>query len=215
MDIIIKILMNVVVPIFVAAITAFLVNFFNRKQRKAELEKLNSEIGVLKHRFQPVVIETLIKTHELLIEDKINALRELLDFKEKLLKVDVSYQNGRANVEDFDEYYDVIYEKIGDSEIAIINSIIVKYGYLFRDDILEAMHKLSNDLSRIYHIQKERFSMSDRVMPEEALGLVSLLSNRFNNTIEAIREDLHINDDFIHKFINSYKSYSIDKTNKL
>lgn len=197
---------SVVFPLLVAIGTIIVTNLLSRKKRKAEVKKLNSEIEVIKQRFQPVAISTLIKTHELLIEDKINALREMLHFKEILMHVDVSYHDGRADIEDVDEYYVAIYEKIGDNEETTIKTIIGKYGYLFRDKIVEKLNRLSSDLSRIHHLQKEEFSMRNRDMPDEAGRLVSSLSNRFSDIIELIREDLHINDDFIHEFISNYKS---------
>ncbi len=197
---------NLIFPFIIAIGTVIITNLISRKKRKAEVKKLNAEIEVIKQRFQPVVISTLIKTHEFLIEDKINALRKLLEFKENLMHVDISYHDGRANIDDVDLYYDAIYEKIGDTEENTIKSIISKYGYLFRDRIVEKMNKLSSDISKIHHIQKEEFSMRNREMPDEAASLVSSLSNRLSDIIELIREDLHINDDFIHTFINSYKS---------
>lgn len=207
------VLKSLVVPVLVAFLTTLLINLLNRKKRRAELEKMNSEIDALKNRFQPMVISTLIKTHEILINDKINALRELLDFKEKLMHVDISYHDGIANVENIDGYLDAIYENICDSDIKNISTIIGKYGYLFRDKIVEKMNDLLSDLSRIYHIQQEKFSMRDRDMPDEAGSIVALLSKRFLDIIELIREDLHINDDFMHKFISNYKLITLDKSN--
>lgn len=202
----IYILKSVVVPILVATFTAVSINVINRKKRKAELEKLNSEIDVLKHRFQPVVISTLIKTHELLIEDKISALREILAFKNSILEINISYYEGRVNIEDTYDYYYAIYRNVSKSALDDFDGIINKFGYLFRDKVVKTMHALISDLSNIYYIQEENDSLKKPDMPGSAEKLVSALPKKFEGIIESIREDLHINDDFVHDFISNYKT---------
>lgn len=192
-------------PLLITLIVFFIMRFITRKKDKSERKLINEEINQIKRDFQPYVLAALQKTQETILNDKINTLRKIIKFKSDLLDVRQSYYDGQPSIEGVDEYYDILYNIIKDSDFNNFKKIVVKNGYLFPNNIKVNLNSISNDLGSIISIQDREFSKDNPDTPNDAFEIIKKIDDKFDMVIEEIRKDLHLDNTFIHDFIEKYK----------
>ena len=170
-----------------------------------EVEKIREDIKILKKSFQPIVLSTIQLTQEKLLDDKINALKELATFRYDFFSMEQIYMQGQPFIEDRFEYHQSVYAKVNKTILDDLKEIVFKKGYLFPKGIKDNMKLLIYELTSIYEIQKREYSNQKQEMPNEVIQILDKLSEKLNEVIDDIRNDLHIDNSFIHDFIEKYK----------
>ncbi|WP_416441752.1 hypothetical protein ACH3O9_14735 [Leeuwenhoekiella sp. A16] len=199
-------------PIVISLCGFFIARWwFRLKEKKenekleVEVEKIREDIRVLKKSFQPIVLSTIQLTQEKLINDKILALKELASFRYKFFAMEQDYIQGQPFIEDTFEYHQSVYGKVNETLLNDLKEIVLKKGFLFPKGIKDNMNLLIYELSDIYEIQKREYSSQIQEMPNEVIKILERLSEKLNIVIDDIRTDLHIDNSFIHDFIEKYK----------
>lgn len=200
------------IPLILLLISFLIARWWFRKKEKkenekleAEIEKIREDINTLQNSFQPIVLSTIQLTQEKLVEDKISALKEIVNFRYKLFSIDQDYKEGEPLIEDTNEYHQSVYGNISNSVLNEIKETVLMKGYLFPKNIKDNMNLLIYELREICNIQKREYSIQEQKMPDKVISILNRLSEKFNVVIDDIRKDLHIDDSFIHDFIEKYK----------
>lgn len=199
------ILISFIYPLLITLIAFFVTRYTTRKRIKAERELINEKINQIKRDFQPYVLATLQKTQETILKAKLNTLREIVKFKTDFFNVSNVYIDGIGVIDDMSDYYQNVYCVFFNDEYLNIRNLVLLNGYLFPNNIKEELKKILNDLSNILDIQNREYSKQNSDLPDDALEILKNLSSKFDNVIEDIRKDLHLDDSFIHDFIEKYK----------
>jgi|25_taG_2_1085351.scaffolds.fasta_scaffold19587_1 hypothetical protein len=199
-------------PIAISLCSFFIARWWFRVKEKkenekleVEVEKIREDIKILKKSFQPIVLSTIQLTQEKLLNDKIDALKELATFRYEFFSIEQFYMQGQPFIEDTFEYHQSVYGKVNDIMLKNLKEIVFKKGYLFPKGIKDNMNLLIYELSEVYNIQKREYSSQKQEMPEEVIKILDRLSEKLNIVIDDIRTDLHIDNSFIHDFIEKYK----------
>lgn len=202
----------VVVPIVVTFGTIVITRGFDRNKRKKELkqltiqiEKTENEIDQIKASFQPLVLATLQKIHETLLLDKIDALKKVAGFRAKIFALSNTYYEGEVIDDESDYYYAQIFWRIGESTVLEFQEILSEKGYIFPDSITDNLSEIFKVLRSIEDDTKLQASLRDQSIPKDSMSKIEDLNELFETTIKEIRTDLHIDNNFIHDFIDKYK----------
>lgn len=205
---------TLIVPILVLTFSIIFTKYSNKKREKKETKKIDSEtrkideeIKNLKSSFQPLVLSTIQKTQDFLLHEKIEVLKNLVEFRNSLLDVTQSYHEGQGFIGDVSEYYNHIYMNISKHIINKFETSICSKRYFFTDIIINDITSISSLLNTI-HEEKERLESINPMNSYEAPnnfdktlkkleGLISLL-------LENIRTDLHLNNTFAQDFLKKY-----------
>ena len=203
--------LSFIVPLILLLISFFLARtWFQKKEKKeqekldSEVSKLNEEIKQIKSSFQPIVLSTIQATQDKLLQDKIDALKEVVKLRNKLYSVEQFYINGEPFIEEEFTYFQSIYLNVSSSLVKELEGIVAEKGYYFPNIIIETLNLILFELNQIYDIQKREFSKQIQEMPDDAEIKVKQLAGNFKNVIDLIRENLKINNDFVDKFIEKY-----------
>ena len=167
--------------------------------------KIDQEILQLRRTFQPNVLAALQKTQENILQDKINTLREIIKFKTEFYNVPNAYFEGIGVIEDITKYYQCVYSGFYSDEYINIRNIVLLNGYIFPESIKAKLIDILNDLSNLLDIQNRESSLRNNDMPTDAFKILENLSLKFEIVIEKIRKDLHLDNTFIHDFVEKYK----------
>jgi len=197
---------SLIVPILIIGINILISKYFLGRKDKTEIKRIEEEIKQMKSSFQPIVLSTIQKTQEYILKDKVNALKEIVDYRNNLYTLEPFYISGISVCEDDHDYYRTVYEKINRHFIDIFRRIEIEKGYFFPDEIIANIHSIQTVLNEIYNIQEREYSLQIREIPEEAKDKLINLKDKFELVISQIRKDLHLDDKFIHEFIQKYKT---------
>jgi len=202
----------VVVPIVVTFGTIIITRLFDRNKRKKELEQLTiqikkteNEIDQIKASFQPLVLATLQKVHETLLQDKIDALKKIAGFRARIFSLSNTYYEGHAMLDESYDFYSQIFWGIGELEVIEFQKILSEKGYIFPNTIIDNLSEIYKVLKSIEDDAKLQASLMDQSMPSDSISKIEDLNKLFETTIEEIRIDLHIDNRYIHDFIDKYK----------
>lgn len=202
-----------IVPIVVAFFTVIIARMVDRKKRKKELdqltiqvEKTKIEISQIKASFQPLVLATIQKTQEALLQDKIQALKEIASFRAKVFTLSNTYYEGMAMNEDQYDFYSDIFWRFGDLDILEFQKIVSEKGYLFPESIKIILNVSLGVISDIVDLNKYQASLQDQSMHAKAPSQIDQLNTLIEQIINEIRIDLHIDSTFIKEFIDKYKN---------
>ncbi len=207
-----EILKLVIVPIGISIGTFSILRLFDKKKRKKEFEQLTvqvkkteSEIVQIKASFQPLVLATLQKIHETLLQDKIDALKKIAGFRARIFALSNTYYEGHAMFDESYDFYSQIFWRIGESDVLEFQEILSEKGYVFPNIIIDSMSEIYKVLRSIEDDTKLQVSLMDQSMPMDSIEKIDDLNKLFETTIEEIRADLHIDNRYIHEFIDKYK----------
>lgn len=204
----------------IVLIVGFVLNWlrFKRKEKKdtekveAEIDKLiiernkiKVETDKIKKAFQPIVLSTLMESQNFYRNDKINALKKLVDYKSELFYLEQYFEDGIPAIGELYDYDELIYEKIGEKEIRKFKHIKNEYGYLFLDNIVSKINGLHLDIENLKNIRDREISKNEDKMPNGAIKIMDKLEEKFDDLINSIRSDLNIDSNFINEFIEKYR----------
>lgn len=208
-----QIFMSIFIPLIVSILGFIAQRWWFRKKEKNENKKLEldiskavEDISFLKKSFQPIVLSTIQLTQQTLINDKIEALKELATFRYNLFNHEQFFSDGISLVNDIYEYYQYLYQSLSESTIKEITNITLKKGYIFPNNINKNLNSIIYIIKEIHDISKREMSKNSMEMPEEVKPKFDKLSDKLNKVIDEIRADLHIDNNYIHQFIEKYKS---------
>ena len=208
-------------PLTITLITFSLARLYYRKREKIERKKIRADIVKLegekvkidqeiiqiKRTFQPYVLATLQKTQETILNDKINALREIAKFRTNFFtysEINISDENIDENSNDnIEEYYEYMLNIYNYKLFENFEKIVLLNGYLFPNDIINRLNSILNDIGHLVSIIDTNFNNKKEIINDQIL--LKSLSSKFDEVIEDIRKDLHLDDSFIHDFIENNK----------
>lgn len=213
------IFLTLIVPIIIVTVNFIIARWWFNKKEKKETEKLSgeiskmkseeikiqSEITQIKSSFQPIVLGTIQKTQEVLLEDKIEALKQIVTYRSKIFTVNNIYVGGESMIQDEYDFYSNIYNGLCKHDIESYNQIVSSKGYIFPNKIKDDLNTILKNLNSVYDLYDYQYSLGDQSMPVEGETLLKEVKTLFNVVIDNIRHDLHIDDTFIHDFIEKYK----------
>lgn len=206
------ILTYLIFPILITLITFFVVRYFSRKREKQEIEKINSEteknkeeINQLRFSFQPIVISSLQTIQNNIFKDKIDSLKGIIKSKHELYNVNQIYHEGWGIIEDVYHYYQNVYLNFNDVSIENLKNNSLSNASLFPDAIRTEFQTLVSSIFEIREIQKKAFSIRNQEMPSGVKEKLETITQLFNKLIDMIRQDLHLNNTFIHDFIAKHQ----------
>jgi len=208
-----------IVPIIIIIINHIFIRLWFRKKEKKESvklqneidklviekDKINQDIIQLKSSFQPIVLSSLQKIQENILKDKIKVLQDIVVYRTNLFYLEQNYYQGQEIIGDEHEYYDLLYQGFSRIDLTKIGDTITLNGYLFPDMIKNKLDEILFDLRQIINIQNREYSMENSNMPFDAYEIFKRTHNSFFEVVELIRKDLHLDENFIHDFINRYK----------
>lgn len=199
-------------PLLVALITTLFLRLMTRKSDKAKLSKIENEneknqeeISKIKSSYQPIVLSSLQNIQNQLFQDKANSLKELVKSKSDIFNVEEIYHEGDAKIENTYNYYQNVYLDLSNIILENIKKNSLDNSSLFPSNIREKFQNLVGLLYEVYDIQKREFSMKEESMPNEVEGKLAIISKSFDELIDLIRNDLHLDNTFIHDFIKTYQ----------
>lgn len=150
------------------------------------------------------MLNTLVKIQDSLLEKKIMALNELVEFNEEFHNVKQMYYQGETFIEELYDYYSCIYQKFNEDDYNKFKKILL-FGNIFSSKIKEKFNLINCDLYNIIDIKNKEYSLEKEDMPKNANKLIKTVNERIIEVIDLIREDLHLNNSYIHDFIEKYK----------
>lgn len=214
-------------PLFVAVLTAFITARITtrsqKRKEKAEIDKtnqevenlkkenakVNEEISQMKISFQPIVLSSLQKIQDSLLEKKLKALDRIVLFDLKLYDIDEIYIDGERETESKKAYFDLVYQQKINSEVhKLYENFSINYANVFSNEIRNKIWDIREDLRTIADIQTREYSKTpkNQNMPEDAYNKLLGLKEKIRSTIDLIRNDLFLDETFIRDFINKYKN---------
>lgn len=207
-----EILKLIIVPTIVAFGTIIITRLFDRNKRKKELEQLTiqikkteNEIDQIKASFQPLVLATLQKIHETLLQDKIDALKKIAGFRARIFSLSNTYYEGYAMLDESYDFYSQIFWSIGELEVVEFQKILSEKGYIFPNNIIDNLSEIFKVLRSIQDDVKLQTSMMNQSMSMDSMSKIDDLNELLETTIGEIRTDLHIDNKYIHDFIEKHK----------
>ncbi len=206
------ILISLVFPLLVTLLTFWITRLLTRKKERAELKRVETEtdknqveINQIKSSFQPIVISSLQSVQNEIFKDKTSSLKDLIKSKSDLFNVEQIYHEGNAIIEDSYEYYRSVYLNFGSSLLNRIKKNSLDNSSLFPNSIRDEFQKLMKSLFEIHEIQKMEFSKEVQDMPAEIEKKLVTISENFDSLIDMMRNDLHLNNTYIHDFISEHQ----------
>ena len=194
-----------VFPILITVITFLIARFVTRKKDKKDLEKVEAEIEQIKTSFQPIVLNSLQNVQNEIFKDKTNSLKGLIKSKSELFNVEQIYHEGYAIIADTYDYYQDVYLNFRKTSLSEVKKNSLDNASLFPNEIRNEFQKLMTQLFEIGDIQDREFSTQNQSMPTDVDKKLEIISNSFDNLIDLIRNDLHLDNTFIHDFISEYQ----------
>jgi hypothetical protein len=198
---------SLLIPILVAATIAWLTNKLNRRKNKLEIDKLKEETSNLKRSFQPIVIGTLQSIQDKIIASKIEALKSLVQIRNRFTHYEQQYCEGDPITPDYDMYLDLLFYNFTSLKYDDYSKFHENYSYLFPDKVFNVLLNLYEKLSGLNEDKKSFNSIGD---PDSVPGHkdyqnIEQIIELFKEAILEIRKDCHLDTSFIHDFIEENK----------
>jgi hypothetical protein len=197
---------SLLIPIIITSLTFWVTKWANRKKEKADQEKVSGEIEKLKTEndkirksFQPIVVSSLQTIQNEVLKIKIDALKQLNEIKRDFFEYD-----GPPLSDDYtpdtNDYYEHVFFKFNTNRSEGFKKFLLQYSYVFPDVVIKRLKAVG---SLVEDLTITNSSMdSDHLNPDlNDLNRVKELIEKTDEAIKALRSDLHLDNDFIHKFI--------------
>lgn len=198
----------VLFPIILIIVSGAITYLFNRNMKKKELSKIDEEIKNLKLSHQPMVIATLQKTQDYILKDKIEVLKGVLQFRSNVFTVTLEFDDGIPNINDTSEYCNYIYINIENKTLSDYKSSVSQKKYFFKKDIIDNIDETITIYQDILYEKLKRESITEKnpfEAPDDFTQELNKIEISIDSLIEMIRVDLHLNNDFINKFLEDNK----------
>lgn len=196
---------SLIFPIIITLVTLFCARYLKRKREKQELEKIREEINQMRISFQPIVISSLQTIQNNIFKDKIDSLKGIIKSRNELYNVNQIYHEGWGVIEDVYDYYQNVYLNFNDESIENLKNNSLSNASLFPDAIRGEFQTLVSSIFEIREIQKKAFSIRNQEMPSGVKEKLETITKLFDKLIDMIRQDLHLNNTFVHDFIAKYQ----------
>jgi hypothetical protein len=208
-----SVITSLLVPIILTFCTIWITRFLNRKKELAEQEKIKEEISKLqtenknmRKSFQPIVISSLQIIQSEVLKVKIDGLKALNEFKRNLLTYD-GPSRGDGLDWDEDDYLENIFWKFNSNQDEIYKDFLLQYSYVFPDTVITDLTSIEMVIGEL--TETNSTMSADNPDPDyEDIKRVKQLIIKMDEAIKALRTDLHLDDDFIHKFIKQNQDIS-------
>lgn len=199
-------------PILITLVTFFITRYVTRKKERTELSKLEAEteknkaeIEQIRTSFQPIIVSSLQTIQNKVFENKIDSLKGLINSKNELFEVDQMYHEGDAFIEDAHEYYENVYWNVSAPVLQKIKMNSLNNGSLFPNSIRIKFQDLVGSLYEIRDVQEREYSLKNQAIPDGVQNNLEVVSDKFDELIDEIRHDLHLDNTFIHDFISEHQ----------
>ena len=200
---------SLVFPILVSIAIAWYASWRNRKRNEIEMEKtaketekLETEITKMKKDFQPVAVGVLQAVQEKVIADKIEGLRVFLKVYDEIFRFEQKFYEGEPIISDADEYYDLVFKRVSSNTFNMMDDFILRYANFYGNETKKILSDTSNLLYEVYDRNKRALSMNDEYyITDGDIALIKKLSKSIDKSIEEIRSDCFLDNDFVHRFV--------------
>ena len=196
---------DIITPVIVSVLTVLITQIITYKRRKVELNKMEAEMNQIKLSFQPLVFSTIQSIQNEIFKDKVGSLKGLIRSKAILFNVNQDYHAGEAFIQDYDEYMQQVYLNFSAVKIQSVRNNELENSSLFPEGIMLKFKELIREIDEIVEIQTEHFSIRDQFIPKGVDGKLTQVSELFDLIINLMRKDLHLDNTFVHDFINKQK----------
>ena len=190
------------VPILVAIVGTYFTFLLNRKKYKGEVDKLKLETEQIKNSYEQVVLDTIQQVNSGLLDQKIKGLQELVALHENFIDYDLPYDDQGRLLGDYGEYLHGIYLDFNQQKFDQFREYKINYGYLYNSTAHQELDKLIRNLYSLKESSisyaagrelKDQYECEDQVPP---------VLKQFTKCFDAIRRELHLDNDFTAEYIN-------------
>jgi hypothetical protein len=201
-------IVSFLIPILVASFVAWFAHKLNAKKNKLEIDKLKEETSNLKKTFQPIVIGTLQSIQDKIITSKIEALKLLVQIRTNFTHHEQQYCEGYPIVPDYHCYLNLLFYNFSSIEYHEFSKFHHGYSYLFPDKVFNILRDLYGKLYDLNEAKKSYNSIGDPDLDASQKDRKDIedIIDFFNEAIQAIRKDCHLDTSFIHDFIEENKN---------
>lgn len=201
-------IVSLLIPILVASFIAWFAYKLNTQKNKLEIDKLKEETSNLKKTFQPIVIGTLQSIQDKIIASKIEALKLLVQIRNNFTYHEQQYCEGDPITPDYEEHLSLLFYNFSSIEYDEYSKFHDGYSYLFPDKVFNILGILYGKLSDLNETKKSFNSIGDPDLDASQKDRKNIehIINLFNEAIQAIRKDCHLDTSFIHDFIEKNKN---------
>lgn len=207
-----NIISSVIFPIIVAVITAYILNKINAKKNNAELKKLITETEHLQKSFQPIVFSAIHSIQEKLLDNRLMALKAIIDIINKINSYDPIYdqEDGEPYYPKEQELLEILFKKFSNKYFEDFNKFHSEHSYLFPKSLLERnslilirFRKIVDDNNRFWDV----FDGNPKVtVGKETTDYLSDTIELIEQSITQIRLECHLDSTFVWDFIEQSKT---------
>jgi hypothetical protein len=207
-------LTSFIFPALAALIVLFITKRINRNKDRIESEKLEEEVDKIKietenikKSFQPIVIGTLQSVQEKIIDSKIDALKSLVELKNKFAHHEQQYCEGDPIIPEYSDFIELLFFEFSVEKFQKFKEFHNNYSYLFPDNVLNKLQELFMSLSALNEDKKsfESWQDYDADPSKEGVNHIENIIKLFDDSIMLMRKDCHLDTSFIHEFIEKNK----------
>lgn len=200
-------IISFLIPILVASLVAWFTYRLNIKKNNIEIDKLKEETENLKKTFQPIVIGTLQSIQDKIITSKIDALKLLVQIRNRFTYHEQQFCEGDPITPDFDRYLELLFYNFSIENYNEYKEFHDDYSYLFPDKVFEILEKLYKQLTSLNENKKSFNSMDDADLEpyKKDKKDIEEIIDLFKEAILVIRKDCHLDTSFVHDFIEENK----------
>lgn len=175
-----------------------------RDKLSSEVEKMRIETEFLKNSFQPHILSILKDTQKVILNEKLDGLKQLVTLSRSYFSFEKRYIDGEEESLDEHEYYQNFYNKFGKFGYNEFQKFIADYEYLYPVSVIEHFQPIRKDIQKLYDSNKRSNSLQELWMTNEDFDILKELPDKFQNAINAVRKDLHLDNSFVHQFLETY-----------
>lgn len=166
-----------------------------------EVDKMRAETEMLRKSFQPYVLSTLQETQKEILTAKLAALKTLVNLSKGYYTYDTQYYFGETILNDEYDYYQTVYMKFGKSGHGDFQNFIADYEYIFPKAVIDEFIPIKAAIQKLYESNKRSDSVMQLELTDGDYERLKSLPEQFEKAIQAIRKDLHLDNTFIHDFL--------------
>ncbi len=191
------------IPVLVAIAGTYFTFLLNRKKYKGEVDKLKVETERIKNSYEQVVLDTIQQVNSGLLDQKIKGLQELVALHENFTDYQQVYDNEGIPLDEYEDYLIKMLEGFNQEKFDEFTNFRIKYGYLYNSTAHENLNTLVDEL---YILKESSISASLNSNPMSSYAFyerVPPILNQFTECLNAIRSELHLDNDFTSKYVKN------------
>lgn len=198
---------ELIFPIAVAAITAYIMNRVNAKKNRAEMDKLKAETDHLKRSFQPIVFSAMNAIHEKIFDKKLEALNNLIAIRNQIIsyKPIFTEEDGEPYYPKDEELYEIIFKEFSNDYYDLFKDFHSNYSYLFPDSVLNRNESL---VAKMRELRDDQMMFWDAFEGNNEVSVGHEIANNMKVAIDMIEKSIldircecHLDTTYIKDFI--------------